>query len=334
MDKLFHVFISSTYSDLQEERRRVSEALSKAGHVPEGMEIFPASSQKQLDFIKRVIDRCDYYVIVLAGRYGSTVATGESFTELEYEYAVQRGLPTLAFLHPDIGKLEVNKSETDVHKARRLSEFRRKIEDSTLVDYWTIPDQLATKVVAAIAQEVASNPGVGWIRGNRAATDDLLNEVNDLRKLNDELRHALAATKPPLSVPNLAGLNDTFEIHYEYKVGISSPKSRSVVKLTWEEILAIVGPQFRTLSNSTAVERALERYQKDVRGRDYYHISFSMTDKQRVLNQLELLGFLRSGVYDLKTGGQGLFHQLTPKGLTEVLRLNAITSNPGQRSEN
>ncbi|MDU6727172.1 MAG: DUF4062 domain-containing protein, partial [Bradyrhizobium sp.] len=77
-NKLFHVFISSTYADLQEERQRISEALSKAGHVPEGMELFPASSQKQFDFIKRIIDRCDYYVIVLAGRYGSTLPDGKS----------------------------------------------------------------------------------------------------------------------------------------------------------------------------------------------------------------------------------------------------------------
>jgi len=67
MDKLFHVFVSSTYSDLQEERSRVSEGLSKAGQVPEGMEIFPASSQKQIDFIKSVIDRCDYYVVIVGG---------------------------------------------------------------------------------------------------------------------------------------------------------------------------------------------------------------------------------------------------------------------------
>ena len=100
MEKLFHMFVSSTYSDLQEERGRVSEALSKAGHVPEGMEIFPASSQKQLDFIKRVIDRCDYYVVILGGRYGSMASADISFTELEFEYAISKGLPTLASRFP------------------------------------------------------------------------------------------------------------------------------------------------------------------------------------------------------------------------------------------
>lgn len=69
MEKIFHVFVSSTYSDLIDERKKVSEAVAKAGFVAEGMEIFPASSQKQMDFIERVIDRCDYYILIVAGRW-------------------------------------------------------------------------------------------------------------------------------------------------------------------------------------------------------------------------------------------------------------------------
>jgi hypothetical protein len=197
MDKLFHVFVSSTYSELQEERSRVSEGLSKAGQVPEGMEIFPASSQKQMDFIQSVIDRCDYYVVIIGGRYGSTTPTGMSFTELEYEYAVSKGLPTLAFLHAHPDDLDSSKIEIDTSKAAKLAVFRRRIEENSLVDYWTSADQLATKVVAAIAQEVSTNPGIGWIRGNKAASEELLNEVNELRKTNDKLRAALAASKWP-----------------------------------------------------------------------------------------------------------------------------------------
>ena len=71
MDKVYQVFVSSTYADLVDERRRVSETLAKAGYVPAGMELFPATDQKQLEFIKRVIDRCDYYVVIIGGRYGS-----------------------------------------------------------------------------------------------------------------------------------------------------------------------------------------------------------------------------------------------------------------------
>jgi Domain of unknown function (DUF4062) len=50
MDKVYQV---TTYSDLQDERRPVSETLAKAGYIPAGMELFPASNQEQLQFIKR-----------------------------------------------------------------------------------------------------------------------------------------------------------------------------------------------------------------------------------------------------------------------------------------
>lgn len=325
MEKLFHIFVSSTYSDLQDERQRVSEALSKAGNVPEGMEIFPASSQKQLDFIKRVIDRCDYYVLILAGRYGSVTTDGTSYTQLEYDYAISKGLPTLAFLHASPDEIAVNKTDNDTTKASKLASFRNRVEQSSLVDYWTAADQLATKVVAAIAQEISSNPGVGWIRADRAASADVLNEINELRKENNELRNALAATKPIVAVPNLADLTKTFSIKYDYKWGSNSARQSDAIALTWLEILKIVGPQFRTPSNTAAVESALEQYMKDVLGRSFYFITFSQTDKQRVLNQLELLGFMKSAVYTLKNGGQSVFYTLTPKGVAEVLRLNAIT---------
>src|SRR6266849_1019042 len=99
MDKVYQVFVSSTYSDLQVERKHVSETLAKAGYIPAGMELFPATDQQQLEFIKRVIDRCDYYVVIVGGRYGSLADEKISFTEMEYEYARQRGIPVLAFLH-------------------------------------------------------------------------------------------------------------------------------------------------------------------------------------------------------------------------------------------
>ncbi len=45
------------------------------------MELFPAASEEQLSFIKRVIDDCDYYLLIVAGGYGSTGADGISYRE-------------------------------------------------------------------------------------------------------------------------------------------------------------------------------------------------------------------------------------------------------------
>lgn len=65
------VFISSTFKDLVEERRAVIQTLLEADCIPSGMELFPASNSEKWDLIKGVIDLCDYYVVIIGGRYGS-----------------------------------------------------------------------------------------------------------------------------------------------------------------------------------------------------------------------------------------------------------------------
>jgi hypothetical protein len=119
MEKVYQVFVSSTFSDLEDERKKVSDTLAKAGFIPSGMELFPATSLKQLEFIKKVIDRCDYYVVIVAARYGS-MDGDKSFTEKEFEYALSKGLPVLAFIHKDSGKIASEKSETDPKQIARF----------------------------------------------------------------------------------------------------------------------------------------------------------------------------------------------------------------------
>jgi hypothetical protein len=322
-DKLFHVFVSSTYDDLVDERRHVREAISKAGHVPEGMEVFPASSQRQFDFIKRVIQRCDYYVVIVGGRYGSLADDEISYTEREYGYAASLGLPVLAFLHADPTALDAKRIEIDTAKAAKLSAFRGQLESKSLVDYWDSPSQLATKVVAALAQEISSNPRVGWIRGDRAATESVLSELNQLRKRNEDLSRQLAETRPPVIVEGLAGLTDIFEIHYTYHPRTSHTETSSSIKLTWADILRIVGPAFRTWADAGFVEYELARYFREILKREYSSLSFAMTDRRRILTQFELLGLMRG---EIKTGN--LFHTLTPDGLSQVLSLNAVVRTP------
>ncbi|MCR9883896.1 DUF4062 domain-containing protein, partial [Vibrio alginolyticus] len=71
MEKRYQVFVSSTFADLQEERQQVIQALMEMDCIPAGMELFPATDEEQWEFIKRIIDDCDYYLLIIGGRYGS-----------------------------------------------------------------------------------------------------------------------------------------------------------------------------------------------------------------------------------------------------------------------
>src|SRR5262245_7703854 len=99
MNKRYQVFVSSTFADLKDERRSVIQTLMEMDCIPSGMELFPAADEEQWTFIKRVIDDCDYYLLIIGGRYGSTTSDGISYTEMEYDYAVSKGMRVIALVH-------------------------------------------------------------------------------------------------------------------------------------------------------------------------------------------------------------------------------------------
>jgi hypothetical protein len=99
LKRRYQVFVSSTFEDLKEERQHVMQALLESKCIPTGMELFPATSAEQWELIKRVIDECDYYMVIVAGRYGSIGKTGVGYTEMEFDYATQSGKPVIGFYH-------------------------------------------------------------------------------------------------------------------------------------------------------------------------------------------------------------------------------------------
>ncbi|MBQ6601974.1 MAG: DUF4062 domain-containing protein [Eubacterium sp.] len=131
------MFVSSTYEDLKEERAAVSQTLLDLGCIPVGMEQFPASGMSQMDYIKKMLETCDYYILILAGRYGSVDPTdGVGYTEKEYDYAVTKGIPVMSFIVEDIGKLPSEKGEkTDVGR-ETLTKFRAKVLTVTKFMYY------------------------------------------------------------------------------------------------------------------------------------------------------------------------------------------------------
>src|SRR5580658_6293264 len=111
MEKRYQVFVSSTYVDLIEERKEVIQALLEMDCIPAGMELFPAADEDQWSLIKRVIDDCDYYLVIVGGRYGSIGPEGSSYTEMEYRYALDKGKPVIGFVHKNPGSLAADRCE-------------------------------------------------------------------------------------------------------------------------------------------------------------------------------------------------------------------------------
>ena len=173
-EKRYQIFISSTYSDLLEERRAVMDAILDLKCFPSGMEMFPAVDMEQFEYIKQIIDESDYYVLVLAGRYGSTAPDGVSYIEKEYEYAKSRNIPVTALVYRDIEQLPQGKCEKSEENQAKLLAFRNKVMEGRLCTFWDSADNLKYELSRSLKAAFEQYPRRGWIRNieqNTSAVD-------------------------------------------------------------------------------------------------------------------------------------------------------------------
>jgi uncharacterized protein DUF4062 len=191
MQTKYQIFISSTYDDLKEERERVIKAILEMGHIPVGMEMFSAADESQWNIIKRRIEESDYYLVVVANRYGSTDDDGVSYTEREYDYAVGQGVPAIGFLLDDKAPWPTNRNDSDPVTKKRLEDFKNKLK-KRLIKLWSTKDELAASIVLALTPLMTEQPRPGWVRGSEVPSAAALDELSRLSKENAELRDQLA----------------------------------------------------------------------------------------------------------------------------------------------
>ncbi|WP_162798328.1 DUF4062 domain-containing protein [Sulfitobacter sp. SK011] len=212
MDKKYQVFISSTYEDLISERRAVEETIIRAGHFPVGMEAFPAADDDQFEFIKAIIRECDYYVVIIAGRYGSIAADGLSYTEKEFDFALANEIPILGFIVSDAAAISLGKSEKKDSGRRKLENFISKVRTGRLVKPWKSVDGLRAVVREALDNAIATKPRVGWVRGNLAADIETLRDLNKVRSENEVLRKKIGEEEIVLPLPELPTAEELVEV--------------------------------------------------------------------------------------------------------------------------
>ncbi len=201
--KKYQIFVSSTYDDLIEERKEITQAILKCGCIPAGMELWPPSTTSRWQVIQSVIDDSDYYVLILAGKYGSEKAgeQGEkmSYTEMEYDYAVKTGKPILALLHKNPEKLPACKTEKEAGPRDKLKKFKEKVMAGPMVSFWTSANDIQTEAVLAIENAIQTCPARGWTRGAfaRSGTDEVhyfkIDSMEEAREVAEKVMQGEAA---------------------------------------------------------------------------------------------------------------------------------------------
>lgn len=215
MKKRYQVFISSTYTDLKEKRSLVMKSVMDIDCIPAGMELFPAIDEEQFEFIKKIIDDCDYYILIIGGRYGSMTEDGISYTEMEFDYAKSKRIPVIAFLHNDIDNIPSGKVDMDPNVRAKLEQFRERVKKERLVKFWDTPGNLTSQVIISLTQTIKIRPGVGWVRANVVTNEESLQELNSLRKEVEQLRTYKRKKEEDSFgyISNIADWDETFTLH-------------------------------------------------------------------------------------------------------------------------
>jgi hypothetical protein len=303
--KRLQVFVSSTYTDLREERQAAVEAILTAGHIPAGMELFTAGDQSQMAVIRQWIDASDVFLLVLGGRYGSIEPTSrKSYTHLEYDYAVERGKPLFAVVvteeHLDKKVKKVGKQALETGDPQKLRDFRALVQ-TRMVRFWSDPRDIKLAIHETLAEFGRRPELVGWVRGDEAANAAALaDELARLTKENAQLREQLARS----SGPAMAYHGLTFEQMCQLLAAEQVPPTTDPeVRSPLYDVARLFGDREPTLLHVVWVygERLAEG-------------SYTNRLADRLLEQLVRLGLAT-------TNPQGDEYGLTPDGLRFSLRL-------------
>jgi hypothetical protein len=261
MSKKHQIFISSTYDDLKEEREQVIKAVLEMGHIPVGMEMFSAADEEQWKIIARQIDDIDYYAVICAHRYGSVTDEGISYTEKEYDYASERGVPILGFVIDDSAPWPANRRDVEVDKQNQLVRFKSKIK-SKLVNLWSSKDDLHGRFSISLMKAITANPRVGWVRADESAGPGVMKELSRLSSENAALRGELDAWRRKDSskkddkykeiIRILDGNASTLYVWYEAAEKWAEPESTTLLRI------------FEAIAPGLQVENVIENVASDI----------------------------------------------------------------------
>lgn len=334
MNKRYQIFISSTFRDLKKERQAALDAIIELGHFPAGMEVFPAADSTPWELIETIIAESDYYALIIGGVYGSTDENGISYTEREYDYAISKGIPVIAFLHGDPAKIPSGMVEMNPSAQKKLKAFRKKVEMHHC-KYWVSDAELKSQILLGLVHAIRVNPRIGWIHGNKGDSAETLQKLNKALEENNELRAEIKAFRDEIAIKNssndsIASGND----HIVLTLIDSHTKEEHKCKITWNDLFLIIGPTMLSDSKKFVIQDELTNALSIKNfGKRKNNIYIEQNTFDKIIYQFLALEFVEPTTWHTQT--EDAFNKqtrtvhvrgfrLTRKGVTELGRLNAI----------
>ncbi len=140
------------------------------------MEQFGANPLDKWKLITRMINECDAYLLIIAGRYGTLADNGISWTEKEYNYAKEKGIPVIALIRT---KESISGDKLD-NDQTKLDAFRKRVKDESFNSgFFSNEGELKYEAGRGLhnMKEYLRDTRAGWVRYS-----DVKNIINNDRK--------------------------------------------------------------------------------------------------------------------------------------------------------
>jgi hypothetical protein len=294
------------------------------------MELFPAADEDAWSLIKEIIDGCDYYILIVAGKYGSTNAAGISYTEMEFDYASSTGKPIIAFVHENAESLLAASTEKTEALQEKLTAFKEKAK-AKHCKFWTSAEDLGGKVSRSLVQLKKRHPSAGWIPGKFAASETMMRELQELRAkvAQFELEAVIGASSTPDGAKQLAQGTDPVNLNLRLKQDAAGAIKETKLTCSWDKLLSYFGP--------TMLAECTDQEMMDRVKLAFYHaipklilehnplkilvLPYVFEDKVRV--QFQALGYIAPGSKKRAVADKARYWRLTPLGEKHMLNVRA-----------
>jgi hypothetical protein len=209
------IFISSTYEDLIEHRKAITDVLTRMKQEHSVMEFFGSRTDEAVPACKKEIDASFFLVGIYAWRYGwIPPGSTRSITEQEFDYARTSDKKCLCYVVSEQHPWPPSFIDTG-EKRISLNCFKDKV--SMLVrSEFTTPDNLAKQVAADLAREMAPERSRNSVGGLLQLNWDALSPelqaifVDAYKRAKEGSRDGTVATRHVIAAllasPNSSGI--------------------------------------------------------------------------------------------------------------------------------
>lgn len=326
MKKKLQIFISSTYTDLQDERQAAVEAILGSNNIPAGMELFKAGNNSQWETIKKWINDSDIYMLILGGRYGSIEPTSKkSYTQLEYEYAVSQDIPLFATVLSDnfIKRKEDSSSNPDdisEHSNKYLYDEFKKLVMSKMVKIVDDCKDIKLAIHESLSELKEDYDFEGWTRGVSDSTYNNLMEQNS--KLLQEVNELKEQLKQKTDLKQPANIQSEFW-NKELILSVSGAAAfmeklrNSQITLKINEIFQIIAPLIMTPTKSAKVKEDFEQSLKEL----YMPNNYSLYIEDNQFQNIKVLLFSKQLIKLSKDTKDAELIELTSDGTSTLIEM-------------